>query len=628
MMSVSIIHAPRDEALGEKIAAALASAGHASRRVSPDPNLGDLQLETETVVEDDDETAIVVWTEAAAKLARLHQQAGAAMARGTLIPVAVGGVRPPGGFEDLPPVDLSGWTGAPDDPRWRFVLEEIQLAKERTLLKDGEVWAAPDNDEGDAAPEEAALYARPFVEKDAEPETMDAPPAFLARPQRSGLARRFSAREVAIGATAGLVVMTLATAFLAPLVLPGIERRLSNAIDGGVEPDRSAAAAGDPSPDAATNLASLRPVQTEGAPSTDEEVSLTPGLPEEEDAIAALIDSEAADANEETTPTFPAAANETPLAMEDGAGDDGAPAETAIAESVETGSGQTQTAALDSEGMERLIASVSDEVQGEDGTEENASAPDAAAQATGEDGFFRDCVDCPQMARLPAGRFRMGAGQGARDPAESPARDVTIANPFAIGVHEITYEDWAPCVEAGVCPAAPEHGWGGGRRPVVSVSYEDAQTYVGWLSTVTGEAYRLPSEAEWEYAARAGSDSAFAFGPTISVDQANFNGQYPYGGGKGVFRERTTEVASFPPNAFGLYDMHGNAWEWTSDCWNPTHAGAPGDGSAVATGDCTKHVLKGGAWNTGGWRLRSAHRIGKASTKREFDNGFRIARDL
>ncbi len=626
MTSVSIIHAPRDEALGEKIAAALASAGHASRRVSPDPNLGDLQFEAETIVEDADGAAIVVWTEAAAKLARLHQQAGQAMARGALIPVAVGGVRPPGGFEELTPVDLSGWTGAPDDPRWRFVLEEIQLAKERMLVHDGEVWAEPDNDPGEPAGEEPVLYARPYIQGDDEPETLDAPPAFLARPQRSGLGRRFSAREVAVGATAGLVVMTLATAFLAPFVLPGVERRISNVIDTQSEPieiapTRTAAApsltqtpeetasqaasASDPSPDEPATLASVRPVEA-GDPSLAEADITVTAEPRGEDAIAALIASEAT-------------------------GGDSAPVEVASADTGAVGdlpeeaAAQSGEATLDSEGMDQLIASLS--AEGEEAVATDAPA-DSAATETGGDGYFRDCVDCPQMARLPAGTFRMGAGANARDDAEGPARMVTIAEPFAIAAHEVTYEDWAPCVEAGACPAVTDHGWGGGKHPVVSVSYEDAQKYVGWLSTVTGETYRLPTEAEWEYAARAGGDSAFSFGPTISVEQANFNGQYPYGGAKGIFREQTTEVESFPPNAFGLYDMHGNAWEWTADCWKPTHAGAPADGSAVAGGDCSKHVLKGGAWNTGGWRLRSAHRIGKPASKREFDNGFRIARDL
>ena len=110
--------------------------------------------------------------------------------------------------------------------------------------------------------------------------------------------------------------------------------------------------------------------------------------------------------------------------------------------------------------------------------------------------------------------------------------------------------------------------------------------------------------------------------------QANFNGKYPYRGVEETFRGRTTPAASFPPNAFGLFDMHGNAWEWTADCWNANHIGAPADGSALATGDCAKRVLKGGAWNTGAWRLRSGHRIGKPSWSREFDNGFRVVREL
>ncbi len=589
MSPISILHAPRDEALGAKIAAALAYAGHAATRVSADQ--GDLGASARPM---GDGAAIVVWTHAAAKLARLHRQAEEARERGALIPVAVGGARPPGGFENLPPVDLSGWTGAPDDPRWRFVLEEIQLTAKRMGLADADVWAAPaiepHNDEpgfnGDEglwrppaemlAPQRAS-NARPIDEP------LTAPPAFLQRKHK----RRFSAREVAIGATAGLVGMTVLTALLAPIVLPG---------PAPVAPERTAAAPVDkdivpnPSRELSSTLASLS-VTAENTPSTEIVVPAAPAsLPGED---AEVSDSAPTDA----------------------------PAATQAA---------TETGVQDADALGSLIAAVSaQEASAEEtGAEEAVSA--APAETTSGD-TFRDCAQCPEMAPIPAGSFRMGAPArevGAK-PEEQPQRDVTFSTGFALSAREVTYADWDACAADGGCAyKAPDHGWGREARPVVSVSYEDALSYVEWLSKKTGQTYRLPTEAEWEYAARAGSSAPFSFGSNVLASQANYNGQYPYAGARETFRGRTTPAGSFEPNAFGLYDMHGNAWEWTADCWTQSHAGAPADGSAATGGDCSKHVLKGGAWNSGGWRLRAAHRIGKSVKAREFDNGFRVARDL
>ncbi|MFC2951223.1 SUMF1/EgtB/PvdO family nonheme iron enzyme [Marinicaulis aureus] len=591
MSPISILHAPRDEALGAKIAAALAHAGHAATRVSadqcdPGPQAGG----------NGDSAAIVVWTHAAAKLAKLHRQAEEAMDRGALIPVAVGGALPPGGFENLPPVDLSGWTGAPDDPRWRFVLEEIQLTTQRMGLSDADVWSAPDlephNDEPGLIGDQelwtpgAEMLATDYSAANApsEPtEPVTARPALLHRPKPK---RRFSAKEVAFGATAGLVLMTVATAVLAPVILPAPELAAQPQLAA-----RSAEIASrpaenvipDPSVETPSSLASLT-VKPEDNPST--EIIIPPAPESADDMIGAQANSEE---------PVQLALTVTP-----------ASAETDMAAS----------GAADDDAIQTLIAAVAAETP-----QEKSSAGD----------IFRDCANCPDMAALPAGVFQMGArpGEVGAKPAESPVRDITFRNGFALSSREVTYEEWDTCVADGGCAyKAPDHGWGRDQRPVVSVSYEDALSYVAWLSKKTGQPYRLPTEAEWEYAARAGSSAPFATGSTVRAGQANYNGQYPYSGEKETYRGRTVPVASFAPNAFGLYDMHGNAWEWTADCWTETHAGAPSDGSAVATGDCTKHVLKGGAWNTGGWRLRSAHRIGKPAGAREFDNGFRVARDL
>ena len=246
---------------------------------------------------------------------------------------------------------------------------------------------------------------------------------------------------------------------------------------------------------------------------------------------------------------------------------------------------------------------------------------------------FRDCDDCPELrAFASGGSFSMGApdGEFGRDDAETPQVSVTLSRPFAIGVYEVTYDEWNVCLADGGCNnyAPPDMGWGQGRRPVVNISYEDAKAYADWLSEKTGHSYRLPSEAEWEYTARGGKAGAFTFGDLITTRQANFNGQYPYkNSARGSFRSKTVEVGSFSANQFGLYDVHGNVWEWTEDCWRASHRGAPEDGSSVG-GACSSRVLKGGAWNAGAWRLRSAHRKAAANAVRDFDTGFRVARDL
>ncbi len=164
---------------------------------------------------------------------------------------------------------------------------------------------------------------------------------------------------------------------------------------------------------------------------------------------------------------------------------------------------------------------------------------------------------------------------------------------------------------------------------MINVSWDDAKTYVRWLARKTGRDYRLPSEAEWEYAARAGTTTAFHFGDRISPSQANYDGNYSYNGGpKGVYRERTVAVGSFPANAFGLHDVHGNVWEWVEDCWNDNYEGAPRDDDARTTGDCSSHVLRGGSWNELPGSLRAAGR-GVVDTGFRVDNiGFRIARTL
>jgi formylglycine-generating enzyme required for sulfatase activity len=234
------------------------------------------------------------------------------------------------------------------------------------------------------------------------------------------------------------------------------------------------------------------------------------------------------------------------------------------------------------------------------------------------------------MAELEAGSFTLGAPptEAGASAAEGPPTPIAIARRIGVAVKETTFEEWNACVADGGCAHRPfDNGWGRGKRPVINVSWSDAQDYVAWLSTRTGARYRLPTEAEWEYAARAGAATPFAFGAAIAASQANFNASLPYGAAAGLFRRMTTPTGTFGPNAFGLYDMHGNVWEWTNDCWRPDHSGVGPDGTAFG-GDCAARIIKGGAWNTGGVRLRAADREGSPLGARRSDIGFRVVRDL
>ena len=258
----------------------------------------------------------------------------------------------------------------------------------------------------------------------------------------------------------------------------------------------------------------------------------------------------------------------------------------------------------------------------------NATLADATATGTIRDdddpatpgSTFRDCAVCPQMVTVPAGSYLMGspATEAGRH-ADEEQRAVTIADPFAVGAYEVTFEEWDACVAGGGCGGhrPDDGGWGRGRRPVVNVSWEDAQAYVAWLSAETGADYRLLTEAEWEYAARAGTTTPFHTGATISTDQANYDGlSTPYGAGvRGAYRAQTTEVGSFAPNAFGLHDVHGNAAEMVQDCYEDT-AGAT----------CSGRVVRGGSWAGAPELLRSAYRGWCAPTLRNHLSGFRVAR--
>jgi formylglycine-generating enzyme required for sulfatase activity len=242
---------------------------------------------------------------------------------------------------------------------------------------------------------------------------------------------------------------------------------------------------------------------------------------------------------------------------------------------------------------------------------------------------FREClVDCPEMVVVSAGEFTMGSpsNEKGRYDNEGPQHKVTIARPFAVSKYAVTFDDWDACVKVGGCPQegrASDAGWGRGRRPVIYVSWDDAKAYVAWLSRMSGKAYRLLTEAEWEYAARAGTTTAYYWGDEIGKNNANCNGCGSQWDGR-----HTAPVGSFAPNAFGLYDMAGNVWQWVEDCYHDNYNGAPADGSAWQAGDCKSSVVRGGSWDEDPQLLRSAGRNRGSSNLRDDDLGFRVGRTL
>jgi formylglycine-generating enzyme required for sulfatase activity len=203
---------------------------------------------------------------------------------------------------------------------------------------------------------------------------------------------------------------------------------------------------------------------------------------------------------------------------------------------------------------------------------------------------------------------------------EGPAHEVIIAKPFAVSWFEITFEEWDACVAAAACRKVADR-WGRGRMPVINVSWIDAKQYVTWLSQLTGKEYRLLTEAEWDYAARAGSASRYSWGDTPGVGNANCDGC-----GSPRDLKQTAVTGSFKPNRFGLYDMHGNVWEWVEDCWHNTYDGAPTDGSAWLSGcDLNYRVIRGGSFRD---ESQTAGRYNPNARVRFDTLGFRVARTM
>jgi formylglycine-generating enzyme required for sulfatase activity len=240
---------------------------------------------------------------------------------------------------------------------------------------------------------------------------------------------------------------------------------------------------------------------------------------------------------------------------------------------------------------------------------------------------FKDCASaCPEMVVIPAGSFTMGSPliESGRQLTESPQHTVTITRPFAVSKFELTFTEWDACAAVSDCTrSVNDRGWGRGRQPVINVSWDDAQRYVTWLSKITGKTYRLLTEAEYEYAARAGTETAYPWGDDVGSNHANCAGC-----GSRWDVTQTAPVGSFAPNQFGLYDMVGNVWQWVEDCLHDDYSRAPVDGSAWMTGDCAQHRLRGGSWASLPDEIRSANRARSAIGDRLSIIGFRVARTL
>ncbi len=248
----------------------------------------------------------------------------------------------------------------------------------------------------------------------------------------------------------------------------------------------------------------------------------------------------------------------------------------------------------------------------------------AKAAKPGSD--FKECANgCPVMIVVPAGKFIMGSPENESDldASERPQHEVTITKPFAVSKFEVTFEEWDACVAAAACRRAPD-SWGRGEMPVINVSWGDAKQYVGWLSQLTGKEYRLLTEAEWEYAARGSTMTRYSWGDDPRKGNANCDGC-----GSQWDLQQTAPVGSFKPNGFGLYDMHGNVWEWVEDSWHASYYGAPTDGSAwLQGGDPSYRVVRGGSWRNETHDVRAAARRGR-NINVQFDTlGFRVVRTL
>lgn len=250
---------------------------------------------------------------------------------------------------------------------------------------------------------------------------------------------------------------------------------------------------------------------------------------------------------------------------------------------------------------------------------------------------FKDCNTCPLMISVPPGTAELGAddSDAAARPNEKPARPVTFSNMFAISVTEVTFAEWQACVSAGGCSGTPsDNGWGGGNRPVINISWDDAQKYTSWLSQTTGESYSLPTEAQWEYAARGGETGSLQGGSAQAIcafanGAGNESGlQWANAACTDPARDRTMPAGTLSPNKFGVKDMIGNVAEWTLDCNTLNLRDAPTDGSGDLRGSCNQRVVRGGSWFSGVDDLRFTTRLMQRRGDNNDFTGLRVVRKI
>ena len=241
---------------------------------------------------------------------------------------------------------------------------------------------------------------------------------------------------------------------------------------------------------------------------------------------------------------------------------------------------------------------------------------------------FRECLkDCPEMIVRPSGSFTVGSPitEKNRTRWEGPQHTVTISKPLAVSKYVLTFADWDACVSFGNCdPNIVDSGFGRGRQPVINITWNDATLYLNWLSQMTGKSYRLLSDAEYEFAARAGTQTVFPW-----VDELGHNNANCDGCGSPWDNKQPAPVGSFPPNRFGLYEMVGNVWQWVEDCWHNSFEGATADGSPwIADGNCIYRVDRGAGWSGSPEIPRAALRDRDSLGTRGPNIGFRVARQL
>lgn len=570
MAEIRILHAPETLGFACRVAAALAAAGHSVIRS---------ELGAPARPARPSEALVAVWSPAMLDDAAAIDEARVALAARLLVPVSVGRVDPPASFAHLPPIDLAGWNGDPADSRWRFVCEEIDLALRR----------AP------------SLVADLYCDDDPALEGERRAPAAFAAPAALIAAAGGGVAVVAVAALAAVSLMRGAPE-------PAAERPVIAKMAGLAPPagEDETPGAGDkthrgdaPQADDWRAGASLDPAERLAPPG--DAFAETPAARAPEETVSETL-PETLPETEEEPPLRLAAADrvddQADASREDpaaGPGDDPPPHEAGDAAADESAAdAPVRPARLPPRPVDDYLGVV-----------------------------FRDCLVCPDMVEAPAGAFVIGARDDdpMRRESEGPAQ-VRLVSGFAIARRETTFAQWEACVADGGCRGhnPDDAGFGRGARPAINVSYADAEAYAAWLSEKTGHRYRLPSETEWEYAARAGAATPYP-GGALAPSHANYAGALVSDEPEPVSIRMTTPAGSYPANAFGVYDAKGNVREWTSDCWTADH-------DAARPADCAARVVKGGGYDSPPEELRPSHREARPVEARERSLGFRVARDL